>query len=73
MNEKLSQFIKETKVQIAQSEKFKIYDAETLPQMTKNFSLHELNQLKILILTWNLAGSVRFLKVLRFNWKKNVK
>ena len=58
MNEKLSQFIKETKSQISNSEKYKIYDAGTLPQLSKNFSLHDLNQLKILILTWNLAGSV---------------
>lgn len=64
MNEKLLQFIKETKTQISNSEKYKIYDAGTLPQMSKNFSLHDLNQLKILVLTWNLAGSVIFLIII---------
>lgn len=60
MDEKLVKFITETKNQIAQNEKYKVFISDGLPQMTKNLSLHDLNQLKLLILTWNLAGSVNY-------------
>ena len=62
MNEKLKKFIKETKQNIVQSEKFVITEPSHFINTTKNFSLHDLNQLNILILTWNLAGSVKNLK-----------
>lgn len=58
MNEKLKQFIQKTKQQILQSEKY-IISEPPLFQVGKNFSLHDLNQLKIVVLTWNLAGSVK--------------
>ncbi len=58
MNKKLKEFVKETKQKILQSQRFIISDPTSLSYFPPNFSLHDLNQLKILVLTWNLGGSV---------------
>ena len=76
MNEKLKEFIRKTKQEIIQSEKYKISEPLQF-QIGKNFSLHDLNQLKILILTWNLAGSVIifiiFVSLLNLNFRLHLK
>lgn len=60
MNENLKEFVKRTQKMILLDEKFKVEDnfPSSALKFMKNVSVHELMHVKVLVMTWNLAGSV---------------
>lgn len=61
MNEKLKDFVRNTQKQVLLNDSFKITNTTASAlKFTKNLSVHELTHLNLLVLTWNLAGSVSF-------------